>query len=147
MTLGVGSWRNGGFNRERVVSDNLEAGTPEDVVLPFGSGSGSGKGEAPLDFAEVLKQVISAAKTDAEGSAQDLALRRRLRDVAVRFSGQELTLNPVLVALVDVVNTRCGNLTADQRSKLNQAVARTVYDDTESRARLEQLWHSLGDSA
>ncbi|MEO2019054.1 MAG: hypothetical protein ABGZ53_32315 [Fuerstiella sp.] len=94
-------------------------------------------------LADVLEQVVSATNTGNDSSSQDVTLRRRLEDVAARLGDQELTVDPVLVSLLDAVNDRFRFLTPQEKLAMNQTVAKTLYDDSESRVRLERLWHSL----
>ena len=128
------------------MSHSRKAENPDQINLPADSGPGDFVPENAEDLAHVLERVISATKADSKRSECDVALRRKLIAVATQFSGQELVLDPILVSLVDAVTGVIRPLTADQRSVMCRAVARTLYDDSESRARLERLWHSLGAS-
>ena len=123
--------------------DGRKTEIPEKVELPVDSDAGKVPVEPDPALADVLEQVVSATNSSIEASPRDLALRRRFESVATRLAGQELTVDPVLVSLLDAVNGRFRFLTAQEKSAMNLAVARTLYDDSASRVRLERLWHSL----
>lgn len=126
------------------MSENRQSDSQADVPPDTNSAVSPQAGSV---LGNVLEQIISATGTNSEGSAADTSLRRQLQAVGTRYAGQELTLDPVLLALVDAVTGRFRLLTAEQKSTMNKAVARTLFEDAAARARLERLWHSLGDSA
>ncbi len=95
-------------------------------------------------LADVLEQVISATSSDQDSSGHDVALRKKLEEVARRYPSESLTGEPVVVSLVAAVAGGIQLLTAEQKHSVDLAVAKTLYEDAGSRARLEQLWHSLG---
>ena len=128
------------------MSHNRISENSEQIVPPADLKYGENISHRSADLANVLEQVISASRGNAAVSVHDMALRQQLDAVAPRFSGCDLALDPILVSLVDAVTSRLRHLTAQQRSAMCQAVARTLYDDSESRSRLERLWHSLKGS-
>ena len=123
--------------------DSNRRKTPDKVGLSIDSDTSDEPVESAPALADVLEQVVSATNTRDNASAQDAALRRRLEEVAARLGDQELTVDPVLVSLLDSVNDRFRFLTPQEKQAMNQTVARTLYEDSESRVRLERLWHSL----
>ncbi|APZ92323.1 hypothetical protein [Fuerstiella marisgermanici] len=94
-------------------------------------------------LADVLEQVISATRSDRQHSAEDAALKSRLLKVAKQFPDDPLSVDPVLVSLVAAVTDGIRLLSAEQKRSVDLAVARSLFDDSRSHARLEQLWHSL----
>jgi hypothetical protein len=123
--------------------DSNRRKTPDKVGLSIDSDTS----DVPVDLApalaDVLEQVVSATNTGNDSPSRDVALRRRLEQVAARLGDQVLTVDPVLVSLLDAVNDRIRFLTPQEKLAMNQTVAKTLYDDSESRVRLERLWHSL----
>ncbi len=106
------------------------------------SKTGSHENGTPV-LADVLDQVISATRSDRQHSAEDAALRSRLLKVAKQYPDEPLSVDPVLVLMVAAVTDGIRLLTAEQKRSVDLAVARSLFDDSRSHARLEQLWHSL----
>ncbi len=123
--------------------DNHNRKTTEKVGHSVDSDPSDTSEDLAPALADVLEQVVSATNTSNNSSPRDVALRRRLEEVAAGLGDQELTADPVLVSLLDAVNERFRFLTPPEKLAMNQTVAKTLYDDSESRIRLERLWHSL----
>ncbi|MEQ9412072.1 MAG: hypothetical protein RIK87_30455 [Fuerstiella sp.] len=96
--------------------------------------------------AEVLQQIIQATAGEASLSDDSRHLRDELRRVAARLQGATFGLDPVVIALVEPITGRFRRLTESQRTAITRAVARTLYDDANSRRVLERLWQSLSES-
>jgi hypothetical protein len=122
----------------RAMSDsNGQHSKESDIVLSVNTDRiESNKGNA---FSELLDQVVSAV----DSSEAESELRDHLKLIGERHPRVELSVNPVLVSLVDAVTQNIHGLTSDQRSEMNHAVAETLYRDADTRSRLERLWYSL----
>ncbi|MEZ6130730.1 MAG: hypothetical protein R3C59_18755 [Planctomycetaceae bacterium] len=110
------------------------------------NGSVNGTPSTERSLAEILELVVNASRTDADLSPADSELKSRLSTVVAQFPGQPLTFDPGLLAIVRVITEQFRLLTAAQHSQLTAAVARTLYDDSSSRNRLERLWNVLQEA-
>lgn len=94
------------------------------------------------DLASALERSLNATLDH-----QKLDCHSPLRASLVRFARQfdrcELTLSPILVGLVAVATEEIRLPTSSFRDQMNLAVAETIFNDTSSRQRIEQLWHRL----
>ncbi len=94
---------------------------------------------------EVVRQTLAA---EEENAARDRLIAECLREVRARHAGRPLTLDPVVLDLVDAVLER--EFAGDGRRRamwrgVSRQVAQTVYDDPACRQRLEGLWSRLGE--
>lgn len=96
---------------------------------------------------EILDVIVNASEATGELSASDRQLHLELQSVAAEYPDQPLTLNPAVTSMIDVVAKGFGALTQKQRDQMVIAVARTLYDDSSSRNRLERLWKTLQRAA
>jgi hypothetical protein len=96
-------------------------------------------------FAAALENVINATVQDesAEISRVGSALAAPFHRIADEFQGQPLTVEPVLVALIDAVTQQIRVPSQRFRQRLCRAVAETIFNDSAARQRMEKLWHSI----
>jgi len=106
----------------------------------------NGSSSREPSLTEILELVVNASAADAELSPADTELKAQLKAVVANFPGQPLTFDPGLVALIEVVTRRFPRLTDAQHGQVTAAVARTLYDDSGSRNRLERLWNALQET-
>ena len=95
-------------------------------------------------LSELLARAISACRSDDDSPETQSEVTRRCSQVARHYRQQPLSLEPVLISLVDAVTCDIQGLTTDQRSAMNQAVAETLHGNSDTKFRLERLWQSLG---
>lgn len=90
---------------------------------------------------EVLRQTVSA-QSDVTVDPRDLEL---LREVAARYRGYPFGLEPVLLEMVRISleGHLPGLVSASESREMALRIARTLYEDAVSRARLERLWMRL----
>lgn len=130
------------------MSDKNLSGSSEDRA--WSSPSGGGEPGSKLDSAslnELLDTIVNASGANGESPVADPDLQQQLQHVATSHAGQPLTLSPVLTSIIEIIARRFGVLTENQRSLMVTDVARTLYDDSESRNRLERLWKSLQEAS
>lgn len=94
----------------------------------------------------VVEQTV--ASLDEQSLAETLALPR-MREIAQRYVDEALTVEPILMELIEAVLethlpplARAGSL----KSKVVRAVSQTLFDNPVCRGRLELLWSQLLDS-
>ncbi|MCA9050526.1 MAG: hypothetical protein KDA89_17435 [Planctomycetaceae bacterium] len=121
-------------------SDGSGEQSPE--VRTTNGGSASSAASGPADS---LRGLLDGAvqATGGPGKPENHELLQQLRAIAARHAGQPMSVNPVLSALVSVITRDLRMLTAAQREEMNTAVARTLFEDSATRSRLEQLWYQL----
>ncbi|MEZ6062302.1 MAG: hypothetical protein R3C19_18325 [Planctomycetaceae bacterium] len=93
-----------------------------------------------LPTPQLLQQIIAAADEALHSADQDVELQRELDAVGRRFPQAELTVEPVLLAMVDTVISRMKYLGPKLGPKVTEFVATTLYDDPVARVRVERLW-------
>lgn len=96
---------------------------------------------------EILDAMVHASGAEGESPVSDRQLQQQLQDVAAEYAGQPLTLNPAVTSMIEIIAKRFGALTENQRSRMVTDVARTLYDDSGSRNRLERLWKTLQEAS
>ena len=92
---------------------------------------------------EILQQTLRNADQPRPQVAAELAA---LAEVARRYPDQALTVQPILEELVDAIlapQLAAMSLPTAARQGMVAELARTLYDDSASRERLEALWNSL----
>lgn len=95
----------------------------------------------------VVEQTV--ASLDEQSLAETLALPR-MREIARRYADEALTVEPILLELIEaVLETHLPPLArvASVKSKVVRAVSQTLFDNPVCRGRLELLWSQLLDSA
>lgn len=106
------------------------------------------QGDAPNPF---LDQVMSeTASRLAEPAQLDPRVRAALVEVARRFAGQPLVLDPTGVALLEALLSAEFPLFAERPALLVKAarqVAEALLADPGSHRRLEHLWQTLAEEA
>ena len=95
------------------------------------------------NLAGALERIVTATDREAIPSQSNQNLRERFHAVARKFADKELCIEPVLASLVTAVTGRFSALSLAQHNSMSRAVAVTLYEDAESRLRLERLWHQL----
>jgi hypothetical protein len=105
-------------------------------------------GEMPPD---VLREIVAETSARlAKPEEIDPALRAALVEVARRFAGQPMTLDPAATALLEAV-LRLQFPALAQRPALLTQTARTVASsllaDPAARLRVEHLWGTLAEDA
>ena len=96
-------------------------------------------------LSELLDHAISASRSSYNSRETQSEVTRRCSQVARHYRLQPLSLDPVLISLVDAVTCDIQGLSTAQRSDMNLAVAQTLHGDSDTRRRLERHWHSLGN--
>jgi hypothetical protein len=130
------------------VSDKNLSGSADDHT--WSSLSGNEEPVPNLDagsLKEILDVIVNASEATGELSASDRLLQQQLQSVAAEYPDQPLTLSPAVTSMIEVLAKGFGVLTETQRSQMIAAVARTLYDDSGSRNRLERLWKTLQRAA
>jgi hypothetical protein len=93
----------------------------------------------------VLQQTLAAMDV---GQVVDDAERQVLREVVERHSGAELCLEPIAEELVSAILTvrfRCLDYPAGVWKSMAPQIARILWEDPASRARLLALWTRLNE--
>ena len=111
--------------------------------MPAQPGSPGGR---PYDRA-LLERVLQETLTD-ESARESLSGvdRAALLEVAARHRNQPLSLDPIVIALIEaMVQTHFGVLSgsAEFWRPITARIGRTLWDDSVARARLEVFWHRL----
>ena len=124
------------------ASDPQDAdGEPQSVPAETGSPGGR-----PYDRA-LLERVLQETLTD-ENARESLSRvdKVALLDVAARYRDQPLSLDPIVIALIEaMVQTHFEVLSglAEFWRPITTQIGRTLWDDPMTRARLELFWHRL----
>ena len=95
----------------------------------------------------VLHQTLAAMDV---GQAVDEAERQAFRTVVERYPGAELCLEPIAEELVSALlaaRFRCLEYPAGVWENLAPQIARTLWEDPTSRARLLVLWTRLNEAS
>lgn len=115
---------------------------------PTAASSSDNSSEVESSLLDAIVQQTAAAFDD-----QSLAQTRdlpRLRDIAQRHAGDVLTLDPILIELIETLLESHLPLlarSATLRSKVARSVSQTLFDNPVCRGRLELLWSQLLDNA
>lgn len=121
------------LTRSRLESENTEP------LLTVSSNAA----ESLLD--SIMQQT--AAAFDDRTLAQTIDLPR-LREVASRHASDSLTLDPVMIELIEAVletHLPPSLQSSGFKTKVARAVAQPLFDNPVSRGRLELLWSQLLD--
>ncbi|MCE9527088.1 MAG: hypothetical protein K8R36_13660 [Planctomycetales bacterium] len=99
----------------------------------------------------LLEQVLQATLFGAgEGGSPDEPLMASLMEVARRHQGRPLSLDPVLVDLIQaIVRINLSHLAgrdADWRA-MSRQIAATLWEDQPAQERLERFWTRLSEAA
>jgi hypothetical protein len=95
----------------------------------------------------VLNQTLAAMD---EGQAVDDAERQALQTVVERYPDSELCLEPIgeqLVSAMLAARFRCLEYPPEVWENLAPQIARTLWEDPTSRARLLELWTRLNEAS
>ncbi len=125
------------------MSERESAANSPDPKADWSETAGAGGGSTTrrgLPTPQLLQQIISAADEALHTADQDLELRRDLDEVGRQYPESELTVEPVLLALVNTVIRRMKHLGPKLGPKVAEFVATTLYEDPAARVRVEQLW-------
>ena len=99
----------------------------------------------------LLEQVLQETLFGSgEGGSLDEPLMASLVEVARRHQGQPLSLDPVLVDLVQaIVRINLSHLAARDADwqAMSRQIAATLWEDQPSQGRLERLWTRLSEAA
>lgn len=115
---------------------------------PTAASTSGNSSEVELSLLDAIVQQTAAALDD-QALAQTCDLPR-LRDIAQRHAGDVLTLDPVLIELIEaLLETHVPFLarSVTLRSKVARSVSQTLFDNPVCRGRLELLWSQLLDNA
>ena len=125
---------------------------------PFNSGDAAGRvpSESPPSEEKsadggLLEQVLQETLFGSgDKGSLDEPLMASLVEVARRHQGQLLTLEPVLVDLVQaIVRINLSHLAAKDADwqAMSRQIAATLWEDELSQARLERFWNRLSEAA
>lgn len=95
-----------------------------------------------ISLAAALERSL-AATTEHRDHVNRPAPPEALLKVARQYQGCELSVSPVLVALVAAETESLQLPSGSFRQEMCQAVAETIFNDSSSRQRIERLWHHL----
>ncbi|MEP3479194.1 MAG: hypothetical protein ABJZ55_08110 [Fuerstiella sp.] len=112
-----------------------ETQSPEQVSSPAAA-------QQQISFAAALERSL-AATAEHQNHVNRPATPEALLKVARQYHGSELSVSPVLVALVAAETESLQLPSSSIRQEMCQAVAETIYNDSSSRQRMERLWHHL----
>lgn len=131
-------------------------GDAADSKLPHARDvAGSGETDGPTakqgaELSSLLERVLSRTTDGAAAEAELTTLEwTALREVAQRYSGQSLELEPVGLALVRAILTTSfpQRMMAETTfEQMTAEIAATLFDDPWARKRLETLWARLTQS-
>ena len=97
---------------------------------------------------ELLDSVLRRTAEDGSGATLDAADRDAFEEVARRYRGQPLTLEPVAVELVQAVlsvHFQGFSCPREALRQLSSEVAQTILDDPVAGPRLEAFWGRFGE--
>jgi hypothetical protein len=126
------------------LNPESSSSTPEPV-----NQSSERENEKPIDRAlleKVLEETLSASHHGAPGSITGL---EALRDVARRYRGQPLVLDPVAMELVwAMLRSSFPKVREGSREwrTMSTRIAQTLLDDPVARERLKAFWGRLTES-
>jgi hypothetical protein len=92
---------------------------------------------------QILHETLRRPDQPRPQVADELAA---LSEVARRYPDQALTVQPILEELIEaILAPRLASMALPPAARQGMVteLARTLYDDSASRERLEALWHSL----
>lgn len=117
---------------ESLLSDSANAaGTPSDSVK-----------NDDADLSAALERSLNATADYQNGSRCGKPPAHLIR-LAEKYKGCELSLSPILLALVSAANEDIQLPGSSIRQEMNLAVAETIFNDSTSRQRMEKFWHRL----
>jgi hypothetical protein len=126
---------------------------------PFNAGDAAGRipAEPPPASAEkspdgsLLEQVLQETLFGSDkGGSMDKPLMASLVEVARRHQGRPLSLDPIMVDLVQaIVSINLGHLAAKDADwhAMSRQLAATLWEDPPSQERLERFWTRLSEAA
>jgi len=111
-----------------------------------------GSGDSPTDLpADMLREVVAETSARLATPEQiDPALRAAMVEVARRFAGQPMTVEPAGTALVEaVLRVQFPALAERQRllTRTARMVASSLLADPVARLRVEHLWATLAEDS
>ena len=101
------------------------------------------RGVTVLPTEGLLEQILSASSDEGGIESIPEPLMRHLKKVARDLAGESFSLDPVLVRRVSVFTQKVRGLSAERLDSLARSVAGSLYDDINSRERVENLWDAL----
>lgn len=104
--------------------------------------SSSVAADQQISLAAALERSL-AATAEHQDHVNRPATPEALLQVARQYQGCQLSVSPVLVALVAAETESLQLLSNSIRQEMCQAVAETIFNDSSSRQRMERLWHHL----
>jgi len=130
---------------ERESASNVP--DPKEEWAETAGGSGGSTARRGLPTPQLLQQIIAAADEALQNADQDVDVRRDLEEVGRQYPQSELTVEPVLLALVNTVISRMKYLGPKLGPKVTEFVATTLYEDPVARVRVERLWAGVRERA
>jgi hypothetical protein len=124
------------------MSSASESPEGPERAIPSSNQTDPATGALPL-LDQILERTLRRADQPRPQVAEELAA---LSEVARRYPDQVLTVQPILEELIDaILAPQLANMSlpAAGRQAMVAELARTLYDDSTSRERLEALWNSL----
>jgi hypothetical protein len=109
-------------------------------------GRAAADAEAPIDpgvMEKVLEETLLAADSDQPIDAAEL---RALASVGRRHAGQQLSLDPIVVELVQsILRHRFGEpiQSSPAWGDMPRTIAQTLWESPEAHQRLDRLWDRL----
>lgn len=91
----------------------------------------------------LLEQILSASSDEGGVESIPEPLMRQLKQVAGELAEEVFSLDPVMIRLVSVFTGRVRGLSGESLDRLARSVAGSLYDDINSRERVEKMWDAL----
>lgn len=114
---------------------------PHETVHTTSSSGDSSRDAEALD--QVVRTMVESLEADEQATAEEIAA---LGAVATRLGNLPLTLDPVVIALVEaMITVNYGHLKRAPEIWTGTAhkIATLLFDSPAARARLDNLWRSL----
>ena len=135
------------LTRELIMAAQHESTDRQQHLPTAASPSASSAEMEPGLLDSIVQQTAAALDELTLVQTRDLP---RLREIARRHGGDTLTLDPILIELIEALlatNLPLLARSATLRSKVARAVSQTLFDNPVCRGRLELLWSQLLDDA
>ena len=125
-----------------MTAKHESTGHPQGLENAESPSAGSSAVDESL-FDAVMQQTAAALDEQTLTRTVDLP---RLREVACRHASDSLTLDPIVIELIEAVletHLPPSLQSSGIKSKIARAVAQSLFDNPVSRGRLERLWSQL----
>ena len=112
-------------------------------AVPSSAGYNGNTGDRTTAADSVLNEIVRVSGLEGQDAPDQQLQRAEFLKVAAAYQNVEFSVNPIVTALVRVALGKLSGINSAVAEKLEQFVANSICENSETHSRVRRFWDSL----